>query len=187
VIEALTVSISHCGASVERGASGHLGHETTPGFPDPPPLTRQADFMAYGSATVRPYVGAVKRVALPIVFQAINAVGAPHFHRLPEPVHIGRSSFKWNTLAIFPDRDFIPPMSFKNWCQVLQAFGRLRTRERGQIRQSHAAPKLGDGLPHSSALPAKALAVGPAADSVGSGQTERCRTLLYRIPAKRPS
>jgi len=32
--------------------------------------------MPYGSATVRPYVGAVKRVALPIVALAINRAGA---------------------------------------------------------------------------------------------------------------
>ena len=38
--------------------------------------------MAYGSATVRPYVGAVKGVALPIVSQGINRIDAPHFHSL---------------------------------------------------------------------------------------------------------
>ena len=57
-------------------------HETAPVS-----LTRRrlrgGNFMAYGSATVRPYVGAVKRVVLPIVSQAINPIGAPHFHRLP--------------------------------------------------------------------------------------------------------
>ena len=36
--------------------------------------------MAYGSATVRPYVGAVKGVALPIVSQAINRGDARYFH-----------------------------------------------------------------------------------------------------------
>src|SRR5215475_836132 len=54
--------------------------------------------MAYGSATVRPYVGAVKRVALPIVPQGINGIDAPHFHR-PSPASlIDRRSFKWNAL-----------------------------------------------------------------------------------------
>jgi hypothetical protein len=40
--------------------------------------------MAYGSATVRPYVGAVKRVALPIVSQAINYHLGSYFHRLAQ-------------------------------------------------------------------------------------------------------
>ena len=38
--------------------------------------------MPYGSATVRPYVGAVKRVALPIVALAINRAGAHEIHSL---------------------------------------------------------------------------------------------------------
>ena len=40
-----------------------------------------ANFIAYGMATVRLYVGAVKRVALPIVSQAINGRDA---HRFPQ-------------------------------------------------------------------------------------------------------
>lgn len=54
--------------------------------------------MAYGSATVRPYVGAVKRVALPIVSEAINRIDAPHFHRLSPASLLRRRSFKWNAL-----------------------------------------------------------------------------------------
>ena len=41
---------------------------------------RRRRINAYGSATVRPYVGAVKRVILPIVALAINRTGAPYFH-----------------------------------------------------------------------------------------------------------
>ena len=44
-------------------------------FPDLPPFAA-ASFNAYGIATVRLYVGAVKRVALPIVSQAINGPDA---------------------------------------------------------------------------------------------------------------
>ena len=51
-------------------------------FPDLPAFPR-APFRAYGMATVRPYVGAVKRVALPIVSQAINPRDAGYFHRGP--------------------------------------------------------------------------------------------------------
>jgi len=42
---------------------------------------REQEFRCYGIATVRLYVGAVKRVALPIVSQAINPPGARLFHR----------------------------------------------------------------------------------------------------------
>ena len=40
-------------------------------------------FTAYGSATVRPYLGAVKSLLLPIVAEAINMVDALYFHSLP--------------------------------------------------------------------------------------------------------
>ena len=40
---------------------------------------RKQEFMPYGIATVRLYVGAVKRVALPIVSQAINPQDASGF------------------------------------------------------------------------------------------------------------
>ena len=56
--------------------------------------------MAYGSATVRPYVGAVKRVALPIVSEGINRIDAPHFHRSSAVVHRTHRSLKWNALEV---------------------------------------------------------------------------------------
>lgn len=63
-----------------KGRRGSPRPRATPGFfPDLPPF--QVAINAYGSATVRPYVGAVKRVALPIVALAINRSGAPYFHR----------------------------------------------------------------------------------------------------------
>lgn len=61
--------------------------------------------MAYGSATVRPYVGAVKRVALPVVPQGINRIDAPHFHRPHVVVPQRRRSFKWNALDVIPRYD----------------------------------------------------------------------------------
>jgi len=57
-------------------ASGHLSRGY-PIFPDLPPLPGQNH--AYGMATVLLYVGAVKRVALPIVSQAINRRDAQRF------------------------------------------------------------------------------------------------------------
>ena len=63
-----------------KGRRGSPRPRATPGFfPDLPPFPVAIN--AYGSATVRPYVGAVKRVALPIVALAINRPGAPYFHR----------------------------------------------------------------------------------------------------------
>ena len=58
-----------------RDDSGHLGLCSSLFFPDLPPLPEQ-EFMPYGIATVRLYVGPVKRVALPIVSQAINLLDA---------------------------------------------------------------------------------------------------------------
>ena len=61
------------------GRLGHLGH-SRPRFPDLPPFSGGSCFNAYGSETLLPYVGAVKGLALPIVYQAINRGGDRHFH-----------------------------------------------------------------------------------------------------------
>jgi hypothetical protein len=58
-----------------RSGSGHLGLSRPWFFPDSPPFSGGNE-MPYGSATVRLYVGAVKRVALPIVALAINRADA---------------------------------------------------------------------------------------------------------------
>ena len=61
------------------GRLGHLGH-SRPRFPDLPPFSSGSCFNAYGSETLLPYVGAVKSLALPIVYQAINRGGDRYFH-----------------------------------------------------------------------------------------------------------
>lgn len=66
------VALDHClGKPGLRDDSGHLGLGR-PCFSLTCRRCREQEFMPYGIATVRLYVGAVKRVALPIVSQAIN-------------------------------------------------------------------------------------------------------------------
>ena len=68
--------------SPAKELSGHLGLEARI-WPSPPRVSPGGEFWLHGSATVRPYMGSVKPLLLPIVAQAINSSGAPHFHRNP--------------------------------------------------------------------------------------------------------
>ena len=80
IIEAPGSDQTDWGTSFLEGRSGSPRPRSTPGFfPDLPPFPEAN--IAYGSATVRPYVGAVKSLLLPIVALAINPTDASYFHR----------------------------------------------------------------------------------------------------------
>ncbi len=92
--------------------------------------------MPYGSATVRPYVGAVKSLILPIVALAINRTDAPLFHN-------GRGDclLASRHLRGKPYADAFKPKPGRPLARFLSSFRLGFSSTAGQAKQTCAAPR----------------------------------------------